>query len=65
VLPGANSLLGGDIYDCKNSEWVQLRQGGYRVWNPGRSDGGTTYTASGAITIQPGVQFLGSAARWR
>lgn len=60
VLPGAGSNLGGDLYDCKNGEWVWLRDSGYRVFNPGRSDGGTTYTASGAITIQPGVQFLGS-----
>lgn len=60
VLPGTATTVGGDIYDCKNGEWVQLRESGYRVWNPGRSDGGTTYTVSGAITIQPGVQFLGS-----
>lgn len=61
VLPGANSMLGGDIYDCKNSEWVQLRENGFRVWNPGRSDGGTTYTSiavSAAITIQPGISFI-------
>lgn len=58
VLPGANSALGGDVYDCKNGEWVWVRDSGYRVWYPGRTDGATTYTALGAITIQPGVTFI-------
>lgn len=58
VIAGGNSSLGGDVYDCKNGEWVWLRDSGYRVWYPGRTDGGTTYTASGAITIQPGVSFI-------
>lgn len=58
VLPGPGSSFGGDMFDCKNGEWVSLRDNGFRVWNPGRTDGGTTYTAAGAITIQPGVSFI-------
>lgn len=58
VLAGPGSYFGGDVFDCKNGEWVQLRRGGYRVWMPGRTDGGTTYTALGAITIQPGFSFI-------
>lgn len=61
VLPGANSQLGGDVYDCKNGEWVWLRDSGFRVWYPGRTDGATTYTTiavSAAITIQPGISFI-------
>lgn len=48
----------GDMYDCKNSEWVRIRDRGTRTQDFGRSDGGTTYTAAGAITVQPGVSFI-------
>lgn len=51
-------LTSGNYYDCKNGEWVITRTRGYRDQTWGRSDGGTTYTASGAITIQPGVTFI-------
>jgi hypothetical protein len=55
------TLPGGNIYQCSNSEWVRWVDVGFRAFEPGRTDGGTTYTASGAITIQPGVSFLGCA----
>lgn len=58
VLAGANSILGGDVFDCKNGEWIQIRANGYRSTAPGRQDGGTTYTALGAITIQPGISYI-------
>jgi len=51
-------LPAGDVYQCSNSEWVRYRNAGYRVFHPGRSDGGTTYTANGAITPQPGFSFI-------
>jgi hypothetical protein len=48
----------GNEYDCKNGEWSLSRREGFREFNWGRSDGGTTYTANGAITVQPGVTFI-------
>lgn len=56
-LPHINTT-NGNAYQCSSSEWVKMRDNGYRVAWPGRSDGGTTYTASGAITIQPGFSFI-------
>lgn len=53
-------LGSGNIYDCKSSEWVVYRRAGIRAVSSGRNDGGTTYTAAGALTIQPGVSFIGS-----
>lgn len=46
------------VTDCKNSLWVRVRESGYRVQDFGRDDGGTAYTANGAITVQPGVSFI-------
>lgn len=56
-LPHINTS-NGNAYQCSSSEWVKMRDNGYRVAWQGRSDGGTTYTASGAITIQPGISFI-------
>ena len=61
VLPGPQNTVGGDIYQCQNGEWVQWSNDGYRNFPPGRTDGGTTYTAGGAITVQPGISFIGTA----
>lgn len=64
VLPDGNAPYNGiAIYDCLNSEWVQYTVRGLRVTTPGRSDGGTTYTASGAITPQPGLSFINGSTR--
>lgn len=52
VIPTAS------IYQCQTSEWVRWRDRGWRDFEPGRSDGGATYTALGAITIQPGISFI-------
>lgn len=60
VLPGGINGTGPDMYDCKSSEWVVLRRGGMRTQEFGRTDGGGTYTVLGAITIQPGLQLIGS-----
>ena len=56
-LPHIN-ITNGNIYQCSSSEWVLYRYGGFREFEFGRSDGGTTYTALGAITIQPGLTYL-------
>lgn len=49
----------GNAYDCKNGEWMILRLNGFRMTPyQGRSDGGTTYTALGAITVQSGISFI-------
>lgn len=48
----------GNVYQCSNGEWVKYRDNGWRVFSPGRTDGGTTYTAAGAITVQPGFSFI-------
>lgn len=61
VLPDGDTPDGIFIADCLDSEWVQLSRRGARDNNLGRSDGATTYTASGAIAIKPGVVFLGCA----
>lgn len=58
-LPHIN-ISNGNIQQCSSGEWVMWRVGGYRDRDMGRSDGGTTYTVSGAITVQPGMVFLGS-----
>jgi hypothetical protein len=50
----------GSVYDCKDSEWVLYARGGIREYSMGRTDGGTTYTSSGAITVKPGLVLLGS-----
>lgn len=55
VLPSAN------VYMCSNSEWVQYRGNGTRDFSSGRSDGGTSYAASGAIVVQPGLSLLTAA----
>lgn len=48
----------GSMYVCSNGEWVRYVDGGYRLFTAGRTDGGTTYTANGAITVQPGLSFI-------
>lgn len=53
------TLPSGNMYDCLDSEWVRYRQFGLREAFGGRSDGSTTYTVSGAITVKPGVVLLG------
>lgn len=52
VLPSGNTSM------CSNGEWVRYRSDGYRDFSFGRTDGGTTYTVLGAITVQPGVSFI-------
>lgn len=51
-------LPSGNVFQCSNSEWVRYRDNGYRSFNAGRNDGGTTYTAAGALTVQPGLSFI-------
>jgi hypothetical protein len=46
IMPGANSILGGDVYDCINSTWTRLRQDGFPE-SSGLVD--TTSTASGTV----------------
>ena len=59
VFPKAQSQ-DVNIFDCLNSEWTSLAVNGWREYHPGRTDGGTTYTASGAIVVQPGLSFIGT-----
>lgn len=47
-----------NLYDCLSGEWVRFRIAGHRDVDTGRSDGATTYTALGAITVQPGLVFI-------
>lgn len=58
-LPHIN-ITTGNIQQCSSGEWVMWRVNGYRDRDMGRTDGGTTYTTSGAIAIQPGIVQLGS-----
>lgn len=59
VLPDGNAPYNGiAIFDCLNSEWVRFSDRGRRVTDLGRTDGGTTYTSLGAITVQPGLSFI-------
>lgn len=51
-------LPDGNIYQCANAEWVRWVDVGYRAFEPGRTDGGTTYTAAGALTVQPGLSYI-------
>lgn len=51
----------GSIYQCQSGEWVLWQRNGIRQYSDGRSDGGTTYTTAGAIAVQPGISFIGSA----
>lgn len=62
VLPDGDAPdVGVGVFDCLNSEWVlEARKGARDAWS-GRTDGGTTYATAGAVVIQPGVQFIGSA----
>jgi hypothetical protein len=50
-------LNSGNIYDCKNSTWVRWALSGYPQFGVALLSN-NTYTASGAITIQPGVHFI-------
>lgn len=59
-LPWINTAT-GDILSCKDSVWTQQRLGGYTAFGPRLAANGAsamTYTAAGAITIQPGTVFL-------
>jgi hypothetical protein len=60
ALPHIN-VQTGDVYDCASSFWVRRASAGFEVSPfPLAAQGGSgmTYTANGAITIQPGTQFL-------
>lgn len=52
-------LRSGNIYQCAGSRWAKIRDGGIRAAFSGRlANGGTAYTAAGAITIEPGFVWL-------
>lgn len=58
ALPHIN-IQSGNIFTCPNGSWVLQQAAGF----PGPSFtllAGQTYTASGALTVQPGVSFIGS-----
>lgn len=49
----------GNIYQCNGGFWNIIRRGGLPDGQMGRlGNGNTTYTASGAITPEPGVVWL-------
>lgn len=54
VLPHVN-LNTGNVFDCKNGQWVRLRTGGQNVDG---SHSFYTYTAAGAISLAPGMHFV-------
>lgn len=62
-------VANGDIYDCKGATattqvWVPYARGGFNAppvgWLGGPAGVPPTYTSAGAITVMPGVQFIGS-----
>lgn len=54
-------LPSGNVYQCHSSEWVLWRDAGFRSFEIGRTDGGTSYSASGAIAVQPGLSLITAA----
>lgn len=60
-LPRIN-IDSGNMFQCSAGFWRVYRTNGIRDFQySSLANGGTTYTTAGAITIEPGFVFLGSA----
>jgi len=53
------SVATGNIYTCTSGGWTVTRRGGISATSRSRlGNGGTDYTAAGAITIEPGTVWI-------
>lgn len=50
----------GKIFDCKNSRWTLWQDSGFPTFGVALLSG-NSYTASGAVTVQPGVHLIAVA----
>lgn len=60
ALPHIN-MPDGNVFQCSNSLWTEWAHNGYARFAPTVRLSAQTYTVLGAITIQPGVQYIGSS----